>query len=68
MTPAKAAQVLREFQAWRRYGGPAIEAPDHPGPWEVGEAIDVAIEHLSSQEEKPGRRPAPTPEKEYYGG
>ena len=61
MTTKEAVQVLREFQAWRRYqGGPGTDGPDHPGPKEVGEALDVVIGVLGGLEKKP--------EREYYGG
>lgn len=59
MTTQKALEVLRHFQAWRRYGGHQSEAPDYPDPKEVGEALDVAIEMLCSLVSKP--------EREYYG-
>ena len=61
MTTEKAEQVLREFNAWRRYQG-IVDGPDCPDPIEIGEAIDTAIRTLSRI-----NRPI-KPEKEYYGG
>ena len=60
MTTEKAAEALRRFQAWRRYGGDPNVGPDYPDPRETGEAIEKAIEVLESLGNKP--------EKEYYGG
>lgn len=60
MTHEKAKQVLLRFNAWRRYrGGPGTDGPDCPDPFEIGEAIDVAISVLKSITTKP--------DKEYYG-
>lgn len=61
MTTEKAEQVLREFNAWRRYQG-IVDGPDCPDPREIGEAIDVAVAILRGI-----NRPI-KPEKEYYGG
>ena len=42
MTRAQALQVLREFQAWRRYGVETVpDSPDYPGAREVGEALEM---------------------------
>lgn len=60
MTQEKALQILQEYQAWRKYGGPNIDGPDCPDRQEVSEAIDTAITMLKSLTTKP--------EKEYYGG
>lgn len=61
MTKEKALSVLRHYQAWRRFGGPASpEAQDYPDPRDVGEAIDFAISMLAGAcGEEPGY---------YYGG
>lgn len=55
----KSLDVLRRFQAWRRYGG-IVDGPDKPTQQEIGEALDVAITMLNSLVNKPN--------KEYYGG
>lgn len=61
MTTDEALSTLREFQAWRRYkGGPGTDGPDCPDPFEIGEAIDVAIAILNSIVH-PNKQP-------YYGG
>ena len=61
MTKEKALDILRRFQAWRRFGGPVSpEAPDCPDPKEIGSAIDFAISMLAGAcGEEPGY---------YYGG
>ena len=59
MNKKKAIETLREFNAWRRDGGPIGVGPEMPDPHEVGEAIDYAIEHMSKDQK---------PEREYYGG
>lgn len=61
MTTEKAEQVLRQFNAWRRYNG-IVDGEDKPDPHEIGEAIDVAVAilHGINKQEKP--------KKEYYGG
>lgn len=60
MKHSEALDVLRRFNAWRRYGGFYGDAPDCPAPAEVGEAIDVAISVLDGMCNKP--------KKEFYGG
>ena len=55
MTIEKTIEVLRQYNAWRKYG--AIDRPDHN---DVNEALETAISTLKSLINKP--------EKEYYGG
>lgn len=50
MTTAEAREVLIRYNAWRRYDGPLEQTPLQPGPKEIGEAIDVAIEVLPKEE------------------
>lgn len=52
MTTKKAIEVLRRFNAWRRYDGPLGEGPSMPDPKEVGVAIDVACVTLAALLEK----------------
>jgi len=46
MTPSETATTLRLFNAWRR-GDEEISQPD---PYEIGRAIDVAVELLDEIE------------------
>ena len=46
VTPAETADFLRRFNAWRR-GDEDIPMPD---PFEIGRAIDVAVELLNEIE------------------
>lgn len=46
MTPAETADFLRRFNAWRR-GSEDIPMLD---PFEIGRAIDAAVEHLDEIE------------------
>lgn len=46
MTPNEVAAKLQHFNNWRRGGD-----IDQPGPLEIGEAIDAAIEMIESAEE-----------------
>lgn len=52
MTTAEAREVLIRYNAWRRYDGPLEQTPLQPGPKEIGEAIDVAIEVLPEEAEE----------------
>ena len=61
MKPEKAREILLQYNAWRRYGGPNGEGPDKPDEKEIGEAIDFAITVLAPVPEKK------KPEREYYG-
>ena len=47
-TDADFAQVLREFNAWRRFDGDPDDdaAPHQPCPHVIGKAIDAAIKSL----------------------
>ncbi len=75
MTTERAEQVLREFNAWRRYQG-IVDGPDCPDPIEIGQAIDLAIAVLKTinrRERVEMKKPdikvdIKEPEKEYYGG
>lgn len=55
MTTEKTIEVLRQYNAWRKYG--AVDRPDHN---DVNEALETAISILKSLINKPA--------KEYYGG
>ena len=48
MTPAEAADILRQFNAWRRDFDDKIRQPDS---YEIGEAIDAAVEIIERLEE-----------------
>ena len=61
MNTQQAEQVLRQYNAWRRYDG-LCDGPDKPDPFELGEAIDVAVSILH------GINKPLKPDKEYYGG
>lgn len=52
MDRSKAIEVLRGYNAWRRYGGPIGEGPAMPDPKEVGEAVDFAIKYMSETKEE----------------
>lgn len=58
MTPARAAKILRLYNAWRRGYG---EQSDVPSPELIGEAIDVAVGYITRA--KPTKR-APAQRKE----
>lgn len=47
-TDADFAQVLRQFNAWRRFDGDPDDegAPPQPCPYVIGKAIDAAIKSL----------------------
>ena len=47
MTPAEVAATLRQFNGWRRDFDDKFE---QPGPHEVSEAIDAAIEMIERME------------------
>lgn len=47
MTPAETAEVLRQFNEWRRGDYEPSEQPEPPNPYEVGLAIDAAVERLN---------------------
>ena len=53
MNEAKALQILRRHQAWRR-GEKRSKQQD---PLEVGEALDVAIAVLATSKRERARRP-----------
>ena len=46
MSPAETADILRQFNEWRR-GDETVEQPD---PCEIGEAIDAAVEMIDRLE------------------
>lgn len=47
MTPEDAAEILREFNIWRRWPGDLDEeSPPQPCPYRIGLAIDVAVKCL----------------------
>lgn len=50
MTPAETAEVLRQFNEWRRGDYEPSEQPEPPNPYEVGLAIDAAVEMLDEIE------------------
>jgi len=49
-TPAEHAEVLRQFNAWRRWSGDDEDhnVPTMPNPRLIGRAIDAAIACLSA--------------------
>ena len=47
MSPAETADILRQFNEWRR-GDETVEQPD---PCEIGEAIDAAVEMIERFED-----------------
>ena len=47
MTPAETADILRQFNAWRRDFDDKVEQPDTR---EIGEAIDAAVEMIERME------------------
>ena len=46
MTPTETADILRQFNEWRRSDYEPSEQPKPPDPREIGEAIDAAIEMI----------------------
>ena len=55
-----ALEVLKDYQAWRRYDGPITDSPQMQDPKIIGEAIDVAIHELERLCQEP-------PKREFYG-
>ena len=53
MKEAKALQILRRHNDWRR----GVKKSTQQDPLEVGEAIDVAIEALATRRRERARRP-----------
>lgn len=53
MKEAKALQILRRHNDWRR----GVKKSTQQDPLEVGEAIDVAIEALATRKRERARRP-----------
>lgn len=51
MTPAEVAAKLRQFNEWRRGDYEPSEQPEPPNPYEVGLAIDAAVEMIERLEE-----------------
>jgi len=50
MTPAEVAAILRQFNEWRRGDYEPSEQPEPPNPYEVGLAIDAAVEMIDRLE------------------
>jgi hypothetical protein len=50
MTPKQAAEILRKHNEWRRFDGEPENSPQMLHPKLIGEAIDVAVEYIESQE------------------
>ena len=48
MTPTETAAILRQFNEWRRDFDDKVEQPDS---YEIGEAIDAAVEMIERLEE-----------------
>ena len=46
MTPTETAAILRQFNEWRRGDYEPSEQPEPPNPYEVGLAIDAAVEMI----------------------
>ena len=56
MTPTETADILRQFNEWRRGDYAPEEQPTQPDPVEIGEAIDAAvgmIEMVDAMESQP---------------
>ena len=47
MTPTETADILRQFNEWRRGN---LEGMPQPDPREIGEAIDAAVEMIERME------------------
>ncbi len=47
MTYKEAVEILQQFNAWRRYRGEEVQ-PAPVYPYEIGKAIDVAIEAMKT--------------------
>ena len=51
MTPAQAAEILRQFNEWRRWPWDLDEeTPQQPCPHQIGLAIDVAVKYLEGMQ------------------
>lgn len=50
MTPAEVSAKLRQFNEWRRGDYEPSEQPEQPNPYEVGLAIDAAVEMIDRLE------------------
>lgn len=50
MTPAETADILRQFNEWRRGDYEPSEPPEPPDPCEIGEALDAAVEMIERAE------------------
>lgn len=50
MTPSETASTLRQFNEWRRGDYEPSEQPEPPNPYEVGLAIDAAVEMIDRLE------------------
>ena len=50
MTPTETAAILRQFNEWRRGDYEPSEQPEPPNPYEVGLAIDAAVEMIERLE------------------
>ena len=50
MTPTETADILRQFNEWRRGDYEPSEQPEPPDPREIGEAIDAAVEMIERLE------------------
>ena len=46
MTQKEAAEILCQFNIWRRFRGDEEESPPQPCPYQIGLAIDVAVKCL----------------------
>jgi len=50
MTPTETADILRQFNEWRRGDYAPEEQPTQPDPVEISEAIDAAVEMIERME------------------
>jgi hypothetical protein len=48
MTIKEAAEILRQFNEWRRWDGDWFDGPSQPEPHLIGLAIDVLVRHVEA--------------------